>query len=164
MKLIKPGQVAFPKKIFHKHIQMSYWPVVNNISLHSFLQYSPTHSDAFQDYYGSESSDYSNDPLTSIHHCNLEVCNEGFREVVSISCCSSLSTESIFYSFQAWFSCQHFEPCPIPLWFRSLLGCGKFKFIGSHVSSFQNYSLTKAAKVSYDIWLSLKKDFCNLEQ
>ena len=46
-----------------------------------------------------------------------------------------------------------------PLWFRSLLGCGKFQFIGSHVSSFQNYSLTKAPKVSYDIWLSLKKRF-----
>ena len=47
----------------------------------------------------------------------------------------------------------------VPLWFRSLLGCGKFQFIGTHVSSFQNYSLTKAPKASYDIWLSLKKRF-----
>ena len=41
------------------------------------------------------------------------------------------------------------------LWFSSLLGCGKFQFICSHVSSFQKYSLTKAPKVSYDICLSL---------
>ena len=39
----------------------------------------------------------------------------------------------------------------VALWFHSLLGCGNFQFIGSHVSSFQNYSLNKAPKVSYDI-------------
>ena len=45
------------------------------------------------------------------------------------------------------------------LWFRSVLGCGKFQLFGSHVSSFQNYSPTKAPKVSSDIWLSHKKQF-----
>ena len=72
-------------------------------------------------------SDYSNDPFTCIHHRNLEVFNEVLRgQDGSISCCSSLSTESIFKAFMpdspasisnhVPFCCVHFRtmsPCAI---------------------------------------------------
>ena len=133
---------------------MSYWPVLNNISLHSFHQYSPTHSDVFQDYYGSESSDYSNDPLAYIHHCNLEVCDEVFRgQVGSISCRFSLSTESIVYSFQACFSCRHFEPCPILVCFpfRTMSPCA---IISNHVLKLasNHVSFEPCPITPLDIW------------